>query len=1092
MSTLPRQLRVRSRMSDILLFGCVLALVTLTAPHEARAQATSSLTVTKIIAPDHWGPALWTTPSQSFPMTITCSNDPNSPYHLPVPVIVTNSNAPNTGSAVQSGIPVNSTCTVVEDVSGLPTLPPAPAGGAYCIPGSTLTWVAPQYKPTNGSVTIGAGTNAVTVYNQYSCRNPNTGLEHIDYFTQVYKQVANPSGVTWPPTTQFNFQVDCKIGGTHTSSITGVDVLANLTIPGWAGGGYLPQTPCMYSETSIVPPTFPWQNQTCTWNPMAPVFIDIRPTPGGVTYVGPINWGPPYGTVNGTIGNIQDPINLVNSFTCTPPATGTLNIKKEVVNNTGGTMPTGLTYPVTVTGCTTQPPLILQDGQSLPVPNIAFNTGCTITEALPPPPQICPAGLVPVWSTAYAPSSAVTVTSANSPVNVTVTNTLGCDKGPSGSLDVTKLLAPDPLNLASSLTPFSMVVTCTTPSGAVVPQTISMGIGGQSAVQGLPVGTICTSIQETVLPALPNGCAWSPPQFSTTLPITINPGSNNVAVTNSYICTGVLNVTKQVVVPGNAVLPFPSSSTPFSVTTNCGTLQPLFNNGPAQTVSNIPFNTSCLLAESLVASPPKICPAGFVPVWVSTTYAPSNPVTVTSANSPVNVVVKNTMDCVKAGSLTLRKSIYPDPLNIASTPHSFTFQVTCTTPPPANQPLNQNVSAGVGNLGTISGLPLGTKCTAIQEILTPPLPSGCTWNQPTFATLPITIGIGQNLVAVANSYTCVGASLQVTKSVSPDPLGLAMQFPIKVTCGSNTYNQTIASNNSGPPITGLTAFTPPCSVTETPPTLPKGCKWLPPVFTPAQTIPLAMGANAVTIKNGYTCYAWLEVTKSVNPDPRGIQNSLIFPIKATCGSQIQYSTVSVSAVGSIGNLSSGNTCTVTETLPALPKGCSWLAPQFSPGPTIAIVPGANPVTIQNGYTCAFLAQPQACPPPMDAGAVPGSCVCPPGTVRKGNDCAAQSDNCPAGTVRRAGRCVPRLVCIEPARLNRDATACVCPSNMAMKGNTCIPRDRRPPDLRDRIPRIDIPGLGGPRGGQDIGGPRGGQDSGGPRGGQDSGGLPGRR
>jgi hypothetical protein len=121
---------------------------------------------------------------------------------------------------------------------------------------------------------------------------------------------------------------------------------------------------------------------------------------------------------------------------------------------------------------------------------------------------------------------------------------------------------------------------------------------------------------------------------------------------------------------------------------------------------------------------------------------------------------------------------------------------------------------------------------------------------------------------------------------------------------------------------------------------------------------------------------------------------------------------------------------------------------------------------------------------MIPGAAAGTCVCPSGTVPKGNECVPQAGGCPSGTVKKGSRCVEQIVCREPARLNRSGTACVCPANMVAKGNTCVEQERKPrviaPDVR---PGIAIPGRGGPRGGQDgPGGPRGG----------DQGGLPGRR
>jgi len=42
------------------------------------------------------------------------------------------------------------------------------------------------------------------------------------------------------------------------------------------------------------------------------------------------------------------------------------------------------------------------------VGNLPLNSNCAVTEALPPPPQICPADSVAVWSsTSYAPSQFV-------------------------------------------------------------------------------------------------------------------------------------------------------------------------------------------------------------------------------------------------------------------------------------------------------------------------------------------------------------------------------------------------------------------------------------------------------------------------------------------------------------------------------------------------------------------------------------------------------------------------------------------------------------------------------------------------------------
>jgi len=122
-------------------------------------------------------------------------------------------------------------------------------------------------------------------------------------------------------------------------------------------------------------------------------------------------------------------VTVTNTLDCNKPP---LAVAKKVVNNTGGPLPPGLGFLVTVTCGTTSPqPLTLIDGQPAQmVPNVGFNSSCSLNEAPPPPPppQICPANLVPAWSTAYSPSSSVTI--ANLPVTVTVTTPLDCNKPP--------------------------------------------------------------------------------------------------------------------------------------------------------------------------------------------------------------------------------------------------------------------------------------------------------------------------------------------------------------------------------------------------------------------------------------------------------------------------------------------------------------------------------------------------------------------------------------------------------------------------------------------------------------------------------------
>ncbi len=96
----------------------------------------------------------------------------------------------------------------------------------------------------------------------------------------------------------------------------------------------------------------------------------------------------------------------------------------------------------------------------------------------------------------------------------------------------------------------------------------------------------------------------------------------------------------------------------------------------------------------------------------------------------------------------------------------------------------------------------------------------------------------------------------------------------------------------------------------------------------------------------------LSVTKIVSPDPLGIGNTMQFPMTVTCTNPTSSYPLNVHGNTSTVpfNLPVGSICSVAETLPKPPPGCTWLAPVYSPA-TVTIASGMNVLTVTNGYQC---------------------------------------------------------------------------------------------------------------------------------------------
>jgi hypothetical protein len=378
----------------------------------------------------------------TFPIKVTCGGT------------VTNGTIQD-GAApyVQANLPIGTSCTVEEIL-----IP----GNKFCPPGQKGKWtVTYQPAPTSSApgttVTIPAGGATVTVINKLECKGPGEPGKYTVIKEAFYKG-KHVTGLTFP------IAVTC--GGTTTNATisdgtpyvqTGLPVGANCSVventtnlpaPGGPAGG------CDKGQVGS------W---TTTYSPTSPVAASVA---GGVT-------------------------TITNRYDCKPIDSG-IYVKKVVVNNSPGSL-AGLVYEIgdQCTGSTQNPGFAyFTDGMNTLFHNYEPGMTCTFYENAMPQTNACGKGMKPVWRTTYAPSQ--TVTLSPNGTQVTVTNTLNCEKEVVKNL-TTFSVRKDATYNGEQITNynFPMTVTC----GNGLAESIVLTGGQGKTYENLPDGTTCKVVE---------------------------------------------------------------------------------------------------------------------------------------------------------------------------------------------------------------------------------------------------------------------------------------------------------------------------------------------------------------------------------------------------------------------------------------------------------------------------------------------------------------------------------------------------------------------------------------------------------------------
>ena len=510
---------------------------------------------------------------------------------------------------------------------------------------------------------------------------------------------------------------------------------------------------------------------------------------------------------------------------------------------------------------------------------------------------------------------------------------------------------------------------------------------------------------------------------------------------------------------------------------------------------------TCICPPGAKGCVPQICPPTMVPG---------------SCECPPGMVQENGT-CVpggRVGSLEVIKKVVdesPVPL-----PPGLTFQFTVSCGG-ATFPLANNGSQ------TINNIPVGTSCTVSEATPTANVcPRGMTpiWSTSFVPTPPtVIITSGTTIVTETNTFKCVErgeGGLAVTKVASPDPRGIGhtLIFPMTVTCtGTPPVNYTLTVNGDTSTLPHSVPIGDHCSVAEgTLPSLPPGCTWLAPIYSPA-TVIIGPGTNVETVTNGYRCRentGALTVKKTVeNHAPKPIPGSMTYPISVSCTAPSNLNaSFNLTDNGSHteNNIPYTSICTVAEGTLPLPNVCP---PRTTPVWTTNISP--NPVTINSPTTTVNVLnildckpiKPETCVPPLVMNAA-GECVCPDGTMLVDGKCVKMSSppKCPPPQIPNADgicMCPPPLqpgptpgtcVCTPGRDCPVDVTRCPSPLKMNDSGKCVKPeikqkrekpkrekrrqeQDEPQPRQREIEPGMGIPGLGGGFGGGGRGGSPGG-------------------
>jgi hypothetical protein len=633
--------------------------------------------------------------------------------------------------------------------------------------------------------------------------------------------------------------------------------------------------------------------------------------------------------------HVKVSVGVTNAF----PDAGGFTVTKHVTGDTAGYVPNStfsVHYVCNDTNATTGT-LTLKDGETSGVNNLAVGTSCTLSETAKP--ATADSSYV-YGSEAFVPSNVVVIAknAQNNTVAVTLNNPINRVLG---GFTVTKHVTGETAGYTGGT--FTVHYVCN--NAAATSGDLTLTDGSSDGTAGLPLGTSCTLSETAKAPLADASYAYGAPVFSAN-PVVVTSNTVPVAVSLSNPINRVLggfSVTKHVT---GETAGYVANST-FSVGYSCsdgssGTLT--MKDGETKSVGLLPMTTTCALSETGKPATTDVSYAYGTESW-----SPSNNITISSAQTPVAVILSNPINRV-LGSFSVTKHVTGETAGYVAN-STFTVGYSCSDGSSGSLTLKDGETKSVGSL------PLLTTCSLSETAK--PATTDISYAYGTESWSPsanLTINSSSTPVAVilSNPINRVLGSFTVTKHVTGETAGYVANstFTVGYSCSDGSSGTLTLKDGETKGVGSLPLLTT-CSLSETakPATTDSSYAYGAESFTPSANLTVNSTTTpvAVTLTNpinrqlgGFT------VTKHVTGETAGYVANSTFSVGYSCSDGSSGSlTLKDGETKSVGSLPLLTTCSLSETAKPATTDSSYAygAESFTPSANLTVNSTTTPVAV---------------------------------------------------------------------------------------------------------------------------------------------------